>query len=40
MSVAVWHNRDEWLSLLEELFDPSTIERLEGAGAAPGWEAL
>ena len=40
MSVAVWHNRDEWLSLLEELFDPTTIGRLEGVGVAPGWEAL
>jgi 2-polyprenyl-3-methyl-5-hydroxy-6-metoxy-1,4-benzoquinol methylase len=40
MSTAVWHNRDEWLSLLEELFDPPTKRRLEGAGVAPGWHAL
>src|SRR5688572_26889615 len=40
MSTAVWHKRDEWLSLLEELFDPSTQHRLEGAGVAPGWRAL
>jgi SAM-dependent methyltransferase len=40
MSMAVWHNRDEWLSLLEELFDPRTVERLESVGVAPGWQAL
>jgi 2-polyprenyl-3-methyl-5-hydroxy-6-metoxy-1,4-benzoquinol methylase len=40
MNMAVWHNRDEWLSLLEELFDPSTKGRLEGVGVAPGWHAL
>jgi SAM-dependent methyltransferase len=40
MSTAVWHNRDEWLSLLEELFDPPTVERLVSVGVAPGWHAL
>jgi SAM-dependent methyltransferase len=40
MSTAVWHNRDEWLSLLEELFDPPTKQRLEGVGVAAGWHAL
>jgi SAM-dependent methyltransferase len=40
LSTAVWHNRDEWLSLLEELFDPLTQRRLEGVGLAPGWHAL
>ena len=40
MNTAVWHNRDEWLSLLEELFDPATVERLESAGVGPGWHAL
>jgi SAM-dependent methyltransferase len=38
--MAVWHNRDEWLSLLEELFDPLTQRRLEGVGVAPGWHTL
>ncbi|HEY7268022.1 MAG TPA: methyltransferase [Solirubrobacterales bacterium] len=38
--MAVRHNRDEWLSLLEELFDPLTERRLESAGVAPGWRAL
>jgi 2-polyprenyl-3-methyl-5-hydroxy-6-metoxy-1,4-benzoquinol methylase len=40
MSMAVWHDRDRWLSLLEELFDPLTVRRLEGVGIAPGWHAL
>jgi ubiquinone/menaquinone biosynthesis C-methylase UbiE len=40
MSMAVWHNRDGWLSLLEELFDPVTVRRLERVGVAPGWQAL
>jgi 2-polyprenyl-3-methyl-5-hydroxy-6-metoxy-1,4-benzoquinol methylase len=40
MSTAVWHNRDEWLSLLEELFDPPTVERLRSVGVAPGWHTL
>jgi SAM-dependent methyltransferase len=38
--MAVRHNRDEWLSLLEELFDPLTVGRLETVGVAPGWRAL
>jgi 2-polyprenyl-3-methyl-5-hydroxy-6-metoxy-1,4-benzoquinol methylase len=38
--MAVWHNRDGWLSLLEELFDPPTLKRLESVGVAPGWQAL
>ncbi len=38
--MAVWHNRDEWLSLLEELFDPLTQRRLDRAGLGPGWRAL
>jgi 2-polyprenyl-3-methyl-5-hydroxy-6-metoxy-1,4-benzoquinol methylase len=40
VSAAVWHDRDHWLSLLETLFDPSTLKRLEGVGVAPGWRAL
>jgi SAM-dependent methyltransferase len=40
MSMAVWHDRDRWLSLLEELFDPLTVRRLEDAGVAPGWHTL
>ncbi len=40
MSRAVWHNRDRWLSLLEELFDPASIKRLESVGVGPGWRAL
>jgi SAM-dependent methyltransferase len=40
MRTAVWHNRDEWLSLLEELFDPLTERRLAGVGLGPGWHAL
>lgn len=36
----MWHKRDEWLSLLEELFDASTVKRLEAIGVAPGWRAL
>jgi SAM-dependent methyltransferase len=39
-SVAGWHDRDRWLSLLEELFDPLTVRRLEAVGVAPGWHAL
>lgn len=35
-----WEDRDEWLSLLEELFDPMTIERLEHLGLSPEWQAL
>jgi SAM-dependent methyltransferase len=38
--MAVWHNRDEWLSLLEELFDPLSVRRLESVGVAPGWRVL
>jgi SAM-dependent methyltransferase len=40
MSMAVWHNRDRWLSLLEEVFDPSTVRRLESVGVAGGWQTL
>jgi 2-polyprenyl-3-methyl-5-hydroxy-6-metoxy-1,4-benzoquinol methylase len=40
VSTAVWHDRDRWLSLLEALFDPSTVQRLKGVGVAPGWRAL
>lgn len=40
MNTAVWHDRDQWLSLLETLFDPSTVKRLEDVGVAPGWRAL
>jgi SAM-dependent methyltransferase len=40
VSTAVWHDRDQWLSLLETLFDPTTVKRLEGLGVAPGWRAL
>ena len=36
----MFHDRDAWLSLLEELFDPPTIERLEGVGVDAGWHAL
>jgi SAM-dependent methyltransferase len=37
---AAWHNRDEWLSLLEELFDPLTQRRLERVGLSTGWRVL
>jgi ubiquinone/menaquinone biosynthesis C-methylase UbiE len=40
VKAAVFHDRDGWLSLLEELFDPPTVERLERVGVGPGWEAL
>ena len=40
MSTAVWHDRDQWLSHLEALFDPATVRRLESVGVAPGWQAL
>jgi 2-polyprenyl-3-methyl-5-hydroxy-6-metoxy-1,4-benzoquinol methylase len=40
MSMAVWHDRDRWLSHLEALFDPSTVRRLESVGVARGWQAL
>lgn len=40
LGVPAWQDRDEWLSLLEELFDPPTVERLERVGVAPGWRAL
>ncbi len=32
--------RAGWLSLLEELFDPASIERLERVGVTAGWQAL
>jgi SAM-dependent methyltransferase len=35
-----WPGGEEWLSLLEEVFDPASVERLERIGVAPGWEAL
>lgn len=40
MNTAVFHDRDDWLSLLEELFDPPTIERLDRVGVSAGWQAL
>jgi len=40
VNTAVFHDRDAWLSLLEELFDPPTCERLDDVGVGPGWEAL
>src|SRR5829696_421420 len=40
MSMGAWHDRDEWLSLLEELVDPPTIRRLETVEVGPGWQAL
>ena len=40
MSTCVFHDRERWLSLLEELVDPATVRRLEGVGVAPGWRAL
>jgi SAM-dependent methyltransferase len=40
VNAAVWHDRDRWLSFLEELFDPATVRRLEGVGVAPGWRTL
>jgi ubiquinone/menaquinone biosynthesis C-methylase UbiE len=40
LSTSVFHDRERWLSLLEELQDPDTIRRLEGVGVAPGWRAL
>jgi 2-polyprenyl-3-methyl-5-hydroxy-6-metoxy-1,4-benzoquinol methylase len=40
VSTAVWHDRDGWLSFLEQLFDPATVRRLEGVGVAPGWQTL
>jgi SAM-dependent methyltransferase len=38
--MAVWHDRDRWLSLLEELQDPATSRRLEAVGVGPGWHVL
>jgi 2-polyprenyl-3-methyl-5-hydroxy-6-metoxy-1,4-benzoquinol methylase len=40
MNAAVWHDRDQWLAFLEELFDPATVRRLEGVGVARGWQTL
>src|SRR5690349_10729153 len=40
MSTSVFHDRDRWLSLLQELLDPATTRRLEGVGVGPGWHAL
>ena len=40
MSTSVFHDRDRWLSLLQELLDPSTMRRLEQVGVAPGWQVL
>jgi SAM-dependent methyltransferase len=39
-STAVWHDRDQWLAFLEELFDPATVRRLEGVGVERGCRAL
>jgi SAM-dependent methyltransferase len=33
-------DRERWLSLLEELFDPATLDRLERLGVRPGWHVL
>lgn len=35
-----WEDRESWLSLLQELFDPATMERLERVGVAAGWHVL
>jgi SAM-dependent methyltransferase len=40
MSMTVWHDRERWLSQLEELQDPATARRLEAVGVGPGWHAL
>ena len=40
MSTSVFHDRDAWLSLLQEMLDPATVERLEAVGVGPGWRAL
>jgi SAM-dependent methyltransferase len=40
VNTAVFHDRDGWLSLLEGLFDPPSVERLERIGVASGWEVL
>jgi SAM-dependent methyltransferase len=37
---AAWEDRTSWLSLLEELFDPATVERLERLGVTTGWHVL
>jgi SAM-dependent methyltransferase len=35
-----WQDRERWIALLEELFDPATVRRLERIGVAPGWHVL
>jgi ubiquinone/menaquinone biosynthesis C-methylase UbiE len=40
MSAAVWHDRNRWLSFLEELLDPATVRRLERVGVGSGWQTL
>jgi hypothetical protein len=32
VNTAVFHDREAWLALLEDLFDPPTVERLERTG--------
>lgn len=33
-------DRERWLALLEEVFDPETVERLDGLGVGGGWRVL
>jgi SAM-dependent methyltransferase len=40
MSTSAFHDRDAWLSLLQELLDPLTVRRLERIGVEPGWQVL
>jgi SAM-dependent methyltransferase len=35
-----WEDREGWLDMIEELFDPATTERLERIGVSAGWRAL
>jgi len=40
MSTSVFHDRDGWLSLLQELLDPVTVRRLERIGVPRGSQIL
>jgi SAM-dependent methyltransferase len=40
VAVPAWEDRSSWLSLLEELFDPRTVERLDRIGVSGGWDVL
>jgi SAM-dependent methyltransferase len=39
-SATAWEDRSSWLELLEDVFDPPSIERLDRIGVRAGWQVL